>query len=211
MCVLLHVIKDSQWRINGRCIIRQHLIYADDGVYDLHNKIMDNGWCYFVPWRTISRPFHECRGYRGPWFGGGRKHFSAAFLKTKIFNFPMKNFCWLFFSHWPQFLPLFVKSFTKMYILPKSLGAVHKVRHAIFGQFWPSPSVTLSHIPGPPKVRHTSRTHPPDSSSTNPDKSPLYKFSQLFVGVLVRGFRQEIFWLEGFVRGGFCPFPLLSE
>src|SRR6218665_1419319 len=34
-------------------------------------------------------------------------------------------------------------------------GAVHKVRHAIFGQFYPLP---LSHIRGPPKVRHTSRT-----------------------------------------------------
>src|SRR6218665_410938 len=41
-------------------------------------------------------------------------------------------------------------------------GAVHKVRHAIFGQFVP-PS-PLSHFvthPGtPPKVRHTSRTPP---------------------------------------------------
>src|SRR6218665_2958773 len=40
-------------------------------------------------------------------------------------------------------------------------GAVHKVRHAIFGQFLPPlPCHTLSHIPGPPKVRHTSRTPP---------------------------------------------------
>src|SRR6218665_3747866 len=38
-----------------------------------------------------------------------------------------------------------------------ALGAVHKVRHAIFGQFLPPH--TLSHIPGPPpKVRHKSRT-----------------------------------------------------
>ena len=38
-------------------------------------------------------------------------------------------------------------------------GAVHKVRHAIFGQFLLPPCHTLSHIPGPhPKVRHTSRT-----------------------------------------------------
>ena len=42
------------------------------------------------------------------------------------------------------------------------LGAVHKVRHATFAQFW-SPLLchTLSHIPDTPKVRHTSRT-PPD-------------------------------------------------
>src|SRR6218665_1578601 len=32
-------------------------------------------------------------------------------------------------------------------------GAVHKVRHAIFGQFRPlSLCHTLSHIPGPPKI-----------------------------------------------------------
>src|SRR6218665_1687733 len=38
-------------------------------------------------------------------------------------------------------------------------GAVHKVRHAIFGQFWPPPPVTLWHTSrDPPKVRHTSRT-----------------------------------------------------
>ena len=41
-------------------------------------------------------------------------------------------------------------------------GAVHKVRHAIFGQFLPPPPVTLCHTSrDPPKVRHTSRT-PPD-------------------------------------------------
>src|SRR6218665_3221609 len=39
------------------------------------------------------------------------------------------------------------------------LGAVHKVRHAIFGQFLPPPPVTLRHTSrGPSKVRHTSRT-----------------------------------------------------
>jgi len=38
-------------------------------------------------------------------------------------------------------------------------GAVHKVRHAIFGQILPPPSVTLRHTSrDPPKVRHTSRT-----------------------------------------------------
>src|SRR6218665_2139937 len=39
------------------------------------------------------------------------------------------------------------------------LGAFHKVRHAIFGQFDPPPPVTLCHTSrDPPKVRHTSRT-----------------------------------------------------
>src|SRR6218665_2965765 len=35
--------------------------------------------------------------------------------------------------------------------------------------------------------------------------------SQLFAGVFVRGFCQGVFCLEGFVRGGFSLFPLLSE
>src|SRR6218665_3946582 len=72
------------------------------------------------------------------------------------------------------------------------LGAVHKVRHAILANFYPLP---LSHFvthPGTPKVRHTSRT------------------PRFLVG-LVRGFCQGVFCLEGLVRGGFCPFPLLSE
>src|SRR6218665_2331393 len=84
-------------------------------------------------------------------------------------------------------------------------GAVHKVRHAIFGQFGPSSPVTLCHTSrDPPKVRHTSRTprffcRP---STKIPDKSPLYKFylncSQRFLS-------------GGFVRVGFCPFLLLSQ
>src|SRR6218665_18983 len=60
------------------------------------------------------------------------------------------------------------------------LGAVHKVRHAIFGQFLPLPPVTLRHTSrDPPKVRHTSRTPPPifrRPSTKSQDKSPLYKF-----------------------------------
>src|SRR6218665_1243766 len=35
--------------------------------------------------------------------------------------------------------------------------------------------------------------------------------SQLFARDFVRGFCQRVFCLEDFVRGGFCPFPLLSE
>src|SRR6218665_2077597 len=73
--------------------------------------------------------------------------------------------------------------------------------------------LTLSHFvthPGPPpKVRHTSRTPPifRRLSTKNPDKSLLVQIlSQLFVGVFVRGFCQRVFCVEGFVRGGFCPF-----
>jgi len=94
-----------------------------------------------------------------------------------------------------------------------SQGAVHKVCHAIFGQFKPL-CHTLSHIPGPLKVRHTSRTPPIFSrpSTRNPDKSPLYKFSlNCSRGFLSEGFCQGVLCLEGFVQGGFCSFPLLSE
>ena len=42
-------------------------------------------------------------------------------------------------------------------------------------------------------------------------KPPVQILSQLFAGVFVREFCQGVFSLEGFVRGGFCPFPLLSE
>ena len=78
----------------------------------------------------------------------------------------------------------------------------------------PSLSHFVTHPRTPQKVRHTSRTAPIFSkpSTTNPDKSPLYKFSlNCSWGFLSGGFRQSVFWLEGFVRGGFCTFPLLSE
>src|SRR6218665_3303100 len=59
-------------------------------------------------------------------------------------------------SHWKY------HTFEGYYICSFSKGAVHKVRHAIFGQFLPP--FPLSHFvthPGtPPKVRHTSRTPP---------------------------------------------------
>src|SRR6218665_1869994 len=71
----------------------------------------------------------------------------------------------------------------------------------------PSPYHTLSHIPGPPKsMSHIS--DPPifsRPSTKNPDKSPLYKFSQLFARAFVRG---SFVWkvLSGvvFVRTPFC-------
>src|SRR6218665_2931715 len=49
--------------------------------------------------------------------------------------------------------------------------------------FWPiltpAPPVTLCHIPGPTKVRHTSRTPPilKGLVQKKPEKIPLYKFS----------------------------------
>src|SRR6218665_4051845 len=68
----------------------------------------------------------------------------------------------------------------------------------------------------PQKVRRTSRTPIFSKPSTkNQYKNPLYKFSlNCSWGFLSRGLLSEgqrVFCLEGFVRGGFCPFPLLSE
>src|SRR6218665_1070250 len=60
------------------------------------------------------------------------------------------------------------------------MGAVHKVRHAIFGQFLPPPFChTLSHNPGPSR-KYVTHLGPPifsRPSTKNSDKSPLYKFS----------------------------------
>src|SRR6218665_2312397 len=69
----------------------------------------------------------------------------------------------------------------------------------------PSPCHTLSHIPGPPRKYVTHLGHPPifsRPSTKNPgQKSPVQILYQLFAEVFVRGF----------VRVGFCPFPLLSQ
>src|SRR6218665_2055176 len=88
----------------------------------------------------------------------------------------------------------------------RTLRTVHKVRHAIFGQFCP-PS-PLSHFvthPGTTPRKYVTHLGPPTFSrpSTNiPDKSPLYKF---YLNCSRR------FLSGGFVRVGFCPFPLLSQ
>src|SRR6218665_3651177 len=93
------------------------------------------------------------------------------------------------------------------------IWAVHKVRHAIFGQFQsPSPCHTSSHIPRPPNS--TSHISDPPifsrPSTKNPDKSPLYKFYlNCSRGLLSGGFCQGSFvWkaLSGvdFVRTPFC-------
>src|SRR6218665_3907934 len=82
-----------------------------------------------------------------------------------------------------------------------TLGAVHKVRHAIFGQFLP-PSL-LSHISGPPR-KYDTHLGPPRFSvglvQKTRTKVTLYKFclncSWWFLWGVVRG----VFCLEGFVR-----------
>src|SRR6218665_3167505 len=79
-----------------------------------------------------------------------------------------------------------------------SIGAVHKVRHAILANFYPLP---LSHFvthPGTPspKVRHTSRTPRflEGLVQKTRTKAPLYKFCLN----CSRGFLSG-----GFVRGSF--------
>ena len=89
-------------------------------------------------------------------------------------------------------------------------GAVHKVRHAIFGQFLPPPSVTLC---------NTSR-NPPESTSHISDprpkflvglvqkrgqKPPVQILSQLFTRLFVRGFLSR-----GLLSGRRCPRWFLS-
>src|SRR6218665_4164611 len=67
----------------------------------------------------------------------------------------------------------------------------------------PLPCPTLSNISGPLKVRHTSRT------------PPIFSSTCIHTYVLVlEGFDWGVLsgvFLEGFVQGGFCPSPLLSE
>src|SRR6218665_1620125 len=57
---------------------------------------------------------------------------------------------------------------------------MNRGRHAIFGQFWPPPPVTLRHTSRDPQKYVTHLGPPPifsRPSTKNPDKSPLYKFS----------------------------------
>src|SRR6218665_3386954 len=89
-------------------------------------------------------------------------------------------------------------------LIINELGAVHKIRHAIFGQFHPSPCHTSSHISSPPEsTPHIS--DPPISrrpGTKTRTKAPLYKFCVN----CSRGFLSG-----GFVRGIFCPFPFCQN
>src|SRR6218665_2937072 len=85
--------------------------------------------------------------------------------------------------------------------------------------FWPiltpTPPVTLCHTSrDPPKVRHTSRTPRFLVGIVQKSRTKVLctnSLSQLFVEVFVRGFCPGWFLYGGFVRVGFCPFPLLSQ
>src|SRR6218665_1237907 len=91
------------------------------------------------------------------------------------------------------------------------MGPSIKYVTLFLAKFYPhSPCHTLSHIPGPPKsTSHIS--DPPifsKPSTKTSDKSPLYKFCLNCSRGYLSGVCQGVFCLEGFVRGGFCPFPL---
>ena len=95
-----------------------------------------------------------------------------------------------------------------------STGAVHKVRHTIFGHFWPPfTPLTLCHTSRDPQ--NTSHISDPQFLvvlAQNPDKSQGCTNSLSIVcGDFCPGVCQGVFCLEGFVRGGFYSFPLLSE
>src|SRR6218665_3707607 len=94
------------------------------------------------------------------------------------------------------------------------LGPSIKYVTLFFANFDPLPLSHFVTYPGTPqKVRHTTHTPTFSRPSTkNPDKSAVYKFSlNCSRGLLSGGFSRRVFSLGGFVRGGFCPFPLLSE
>src|SRR6218665_2160921 len=96
--------------------------------------------------------------------------------------------------------------------MSRTLMDTERKRNSTLRYFGPilTPSLchTLSHISGPPKVCHTSRT---------PQFLVAHACIHVFTGCLCKfaGFFVQglsgVFCLERFVRGGFCPSPLLSE
>src|SRR6218665_395637 len=94
-------------------------------------------------------------------------------------------------------------------------GVVHKVRHAILANFYP-PS-PLSHFvthPGTPK-KYVTHLRPPNFLvglvQKIRTKALCTNSLSIVRGVFVWGICQGVLCLEGFIRGGFCPFLLLSQ
>src|SRR6218665_848304 len=105
---------------------------------------------------------------------------------------------------------------TMNFLLPALVRKGPSIKYVTL--FFPilTPCHTLSHTPKPPpeSTSHISNTPPPIfsmPSTKNPNKSPCTNSLSIIRAGFVRGFCQRFFCLEGFVRGGFCPFPLLSE
>src|SRR6218665_984299 len=94
------------------------------------------------------------------------------------------------------------------------IGAVHKVRHAIFGQFCPlPPPVTLCHTARDPPFRKCITHLGPPSRflgglvQKSRTKAPCTNSLSIVRGVFCPGLCQGVFCLEGFVRGGFVRSP----
>src|SRR6218665_1504897 len=88
------------------------------------------------------------------------------------------------------------------------MGPSIKYDTLFLANFNPSPFChTLSHIPGPPKVLHTSRTPDFSRSSTKyPDKAPCTNSLSIVRGGFIRGAL-----LGGLILSGrFCPGWFLS-
>src|SRR6218665_116845 len=78
--------------------------------------------------------------------------------------------------------------------------------HYFLANFDPSSPLShfVTHRGTPPKVRHTSRTPPFLVGLVQKTRTKTPCTNSLSI---VRGGSSEVFSLEGFVRGGFCPFP----
>ena len=145
---------------------------------DFENKILQRSTA-----SPNARPTSNCYGYTS--------------LCTTVG--PSIKYVTMFLTNFDPPLRCHIKYVT--HLGPPFLAAVHKVRHAIFTNFTPSvtPSVTLCHTSrNPPKVRHTSRTHPPifsRSSTKTRTKAPYTNSLSIVRGVLSGGFvRGSIVW-----------------
>src|SRR6218665_2585216 len=90
-------------------------------------------------------------------------------------------------------------------------GTVHKVRHVIFGQFLPPPlpPVTLCHTSRDPK-KYVTHLRSPRLLVGLVQKTQTKAPCSNFLSIVRGGFCPGGLCL-GFVQGGVCPFPLLSE
>src|SRR6218665_136198 len=93
------------------------------------------------------------------------------------------------------------------------MGPSIKYVTLFLANFESPPPVILCHTSRDPPKKYVTHLGPPIFSRPSRKirtKTPCTN-SQLFAGGFVRGFSEGVFCLEGLVRGGFCPFSLLSE
>src|SRR6218665_931876 len=84
----------------------------------------------------------------------------------------------------------------------------------VLANFKPPPLVTLCHTYRDPQ-KYVTHLGPPillvDLVQKTRTKAPCTNSFSMVRGGFCKGVCQRVFCLESFVRGGFCPFPLLSE